>query len=64
LVEVDLRGWLPLMGVVLDEDMIAAILREAEVELAPFVTDDGSSVAFASPAVLATAAKPQISDEQ
>lgn len=57
MVEVDLRDWLPVMGVVLEEDLVAAILREAEVALAPFVTDDGASVAFASPALLVTASR-------
>lgn len=61
MVEVDLRDWLPVMGVVLGEDLIAAILREAEVALAPFVMDGGGSVAFASPALLATAAKTLVS---
>ncbi len=57
MVEVDLRGWLPIMGVVLEEQLIGEILRQAELELKPFVTDDGTAVAFASPAVLATAVK-------
>jgi SAM-dependent methyltransferase len=58
MVEVDLRGWLPLMGIVLEEALIAEILRQAEVALQPFVIDDGGRVAFASPALLATAVKP------
>ena len=58
MVEVDLRGWLPLPGVVLEEGLIAEILRQAEVALRPFVVDDGGGVAFASPALLATAVKP------
>jgi SAM-dependent methyltransferase len=49
MVEADLRGWLPVMGVDLDEDLIARILREAEDMLARFVTPDGR-VAFDSPA--------------
>jgi SAM-dependent methyltransferase len=57
MVEVDLRGWLPIMGVVLQEDLIAEILQQAESALKPFVTDVGTGVAFASPAVLATALK-------
>jgi hypothetical protein len=64
MVEVDLRGWLPLMGVVLGEGLIAEILGQAEVALLPFVTDDGGSVAFASPAILATVVKPPIQDQQ
>jgi SAM-dependent methyltransferase len=57
MVEVDLRGWLPIMGVVLEEGLIQEILRQAEAALKPFVADVGTGVAFASPAVLATAVK-------
>jgi hypothetical protein len=57
MVEVDLRGWLPLMGVVLEEALIAELLRQAEAALQPFVSDAGGTVVFASPAVLATAVK-------
>jgi len=49
MVEADLRGWLPVMGVDLDEELILAILAEAEVELAEYVTLDGRAE-FASPA--------------
>ena len=59
MLEADLRGWLPLMGVVLEEDLIAEILRQAEDELRSYLTPDGA-VAFASPALLVTAAKPRI----
>jgi SAM-dependent methyltransferase len=58
MVEVDLRGWLPLMGVVLEEELIAEILRQAEDALRPYVTDEAGGVAFDSPAVVATAVKP------
>jgi len=58
MLEADLRGWLPLVGIALDEELIAEILRQGEVALQPFVTHEGDSVAFASPAVLALAAKP------
>jgi len=57
MVEVDVRGWLPIMGVILEEGLIGEILRQAEAELKPFVTDEGMAVVFASPAVLATAVK-------
>jgi SAM-dependent methyltransferase len=60
MLEADLRGWLPLVGIVLGEELIAEILRQAEVALQPFVTHEGDSVAFASPAVLARAAKPSL----
>jgi SAM-dependent methyltransferase len=57
MVEVDLRGWLPIMGVELDEKLIAEILQQAEDALRPHVTEEAAGVAFDSPAVLATATK-------
>jgi SAM-dependent methyltransferase len=59
MVEVDVRDWLPLVGVVLEDGVIEEILGEAETALRPFVTDDGNGVVFASPAVLAVAEKPR-----
>jgi len=44
MVEADLRGWLPLRGIVLSEDQIAHILDEAERALAAFVAPDGRAV--------------------
>jgi SAM-dependent methyltransferase len=49
MVEADLRGWLPVMGVELDEDLILEILAAAEQELAEFVLPDGGTD-FDSPA--------------
>lgn len=43
MVEADLRGWLPLMGVVLTEDQIHRILREAEEALGAYVTAAGTT---------------------
>ena len=63
MLEADLRGWLPLMGVALADDLIEEILRQAEVVVEPFVTHEATGVAFASPAVLATAAKPSSPQE-
>jgi SAM-dependent methyltransferase len=40
-VEADLRGWLPVMGVVLHEKMIERILHDAERELGAYATADG-----------------------
>lgn len=54
MVEADLRGWLPLMGVDLPEALIVQILEEAEHVLAPFVTSEGR-VVFDSPAHVVTA---------
>ena len=42
MVEADLRGWLPLMGVVLTEDQIEQILRDAEQVLPIYVNADAS----------------------
>ena len=56
MVEADLRGWLPVMGVSLTEDLIEAILADAEHILAEYVTDDGT-VEFSSPAHIVVATK-------
>jgi len=56
MVEADLRGWLPVMGVVLGEEQIARILEEAEVILRPYVAPDGT-VAFEISAHVVTGAK-------
>lgn len=42
MVEADLRGWLPVMGVILDEPLIDSILEEAEEVLQAYVTTDGA----------------------
>lgn len=54
MIEADLRGWLPIMGVMLEETLIQRILDEAESALSAFVTRDGR-VLFASPAHIVTA---------
>ena len=56
MVEADLRGWLPVMGVYLDESLIQSILVEAENVLGEFVTQDGK-VEFDAPAHIITAKK-------
>ena len=55
MVEVDVRDWLHIVGVTLDEDLIETILRESETALRPFLTIEKQGVGFDSPAVLATA---------
>jgi SAM-dependent methyltransferase len=45
MVEADLRGWLPVMGVILAEEQIERILHEAETALAEYVGPD-RQVAF------------------
>ena len=54
MVEADLRGWLPVMGVVLPEDQIQRVLEEAEHTLGRYVTAEGK-VEFDSPAHIVTA---------
>jgi SAM-dependent methyltransferase len=56
IVEADLRGWLPVMGVELEEDLILAILAAAEQELSEFVRPDGGTD-FDSPAHVFTGRK-------
>ena len=53
MVEADLRGWLPVMGVVLPEDQIHHVLEEAEHVLSPYVTAEGR-VTFDAPAHITT----------
>jgi len=58
MLEADLRGWLPVMGVELTEDAIGRVLRGAERALAPHVTTDGR-VEFRLSALIATGRKPE-----
>lgn len=57
MVEADLRGWLPVMGVILAEDLISRILQDAEKALGSYATADGR-VAFHVSAQLVTAERP------
>lgn len=57
MVEADLRGWLPLTGIVLPEDLIARILDDARRVLAPYVSADGT-VAFETSAHIVTGIRP------
>lgn len=54
MVEADLYGWLPVMGVVLEDELIQQIVAEAEDELSDFVAADGQMV-FDAPAHIVTA---------
>jgi SAM-dependent methyltransferase len=56
MVEADLRGWLPVMGVILTEEQIGSILHEAEDALGEYAIPDGQ-VAFEVRAHLITATK-------
>ena len=57
MVDADLRGWLPVMGVILTEDLIGRILHDAEHALSSYATADGRT-AFHLSAQLVTATKP------
>ncbi|MFP5356328.1 MAG: methyltransferase domain-containing protein [Gemmatimonadota bacterium] len=57
MVEADLRGWLPVMGVHLAEDEIGRILQAAEDVLSSYVAADGR-VTFDVPAHIVSARKP------
>jgi hypothetical protein len=57
MVEADLRGWLPVMGVILSEDQIGRILQEAEQGLRSYATA-GRRAVFPLSAHLVTATKP------
>lgn len=56
MVEADLRGWLPVMGVSLTEQQITQILRQAEEDLSRYRCDDGS-VEFESSAHIVSVAE-------
>ncbi|HSJ56001.1 MAG TPA: methyltransferase domain-containing protein, partial [Anaerolineae bacterium] len=53
MVEADLRGWLPVMGVVLEEQQMERILQEAERALGRYVNGDGQ-VVFDAPGHIIT----------
>lgn len=57
MVEADLRGWLPVMGVILTEDQIGRVLLSAETALNAYASADGR-VRFRLSAHLITATKP------
>ena len=56
MVEADLRGWLPVMGVSLTEDIIQEILVKAEIQLKQYVHAHGE-VIFDCPAHIITGSK-------
>jgi SAM-dependent methyltransferase len=58
MVEADLRGWLPVMGVHLTEGTISKVLSAAETELASFVQPNGE-VVFDAPAHILLARRPR-----
>lgn len=60
MVDTDLSGWLPLVGVRLDQQIIERVLTEAESVFRPYLTSEGT-VRFASPAHIAVATRPPLS---
>jgi SAM-dependent methyltransferase len=56
MVEADLRGWLPVMGIILSEEEIANILKEADHSLSRYVASDGT-VSFTTSAHIITGLK-------
>ncbi|HET9514116.1 MAG TPA: methyltransferase domain-containing protein [Gemmatimonadales bacterium] len=54
MIEADLRGWLPLVGITLEDELLERILAEAETALAPYRLANGT-VAFESPAHIVSA---------
>ena len=56
MVEADLRGWLPVMGVILADEQIEPILQDAEQALGQYVTAEGT-VEFDAPAHIVTGRK-------
>jgi hypothetical protein len=56
---VDVRDWLRIVGITLDEEVIEKILLDAETAMRPFLRADGSKVSFDSPALLVTARRRQ-----
>jgi SAM-dependent methyltransferase len=57
MVEADLRGWLPVMGVFLTEDQIVRILKEADHALGSYTAADGQAI-FQISAHIITIKKP------
>lgn len=56
MMEAGLRGWLPVMGVVLPEEQIGRVLEEAERALGGYVTAQGT-MEFESPAHIVSGAR-------
>lgn len=57
MVEAELRGWLPLFDIILDEDVIADVLAKSDEKLAKHVSPSGGA-AFPTSAHVITARKP------
>ena len=58
MVEVELRGWLPLFDIHLSEEKIADVLTKSDVKLSKYATPSGKAV-FPTSAYIMTARKPE-----
>jgi ubiquinone/menaquinone biosynthesis C-methylase UbiE len=58
MVEAELRGWLPIFDIHLDEDRIAGVLEESEARLARYGVSSGEAV-FRTSAYITTATRPR-----
>lgn len=58
MVEVELRGWLPLFGINLSEEKIADVLEKSDATLSKYATPSGAAV-FPTSAYVMTAYKPE-----
>lgn len=58
MVEVELRGWLPLFDIHLSEDKIADVLMKSDTKLSGYATASGEAV-FPTSAYIITASKPK-----
>lgn len=58
MVEADLRGWLPIMGVCLEEAVIGSVLNEAENTLGEYVVSDKTMVFDVSAHIIVAQALP------
>ncbi len=57
MIEVELRGWLPLFGINLDEGKISEVLTRSDTRLSKYTTPTGEA-AFSTSAYIVTAGKP------
>ncbi len=58
MIEVELRGWLPLFDIHLNEEEIAAVLAKSDAKLSKYATSTGQAV-FSTSAYIMTACKPE-----
>ena len=59
MVEAELRGWLPLFDIYLDEDKISDVLVKSDEKLAKYADSESGEAVFPTSARIVTAQKPQ-----